>query len=214
MKYEVRCHESGDDSDYLVEDFATLQDAKDFIAKRDEERPDDCLYEHWFILIKCELEYKGYHIPQMCTFWEDGEGKLHGKAIPIGGHNSEDDEYDVFTSELIVADTEENFKRMLITVVEQILFFQSIDPEDSIWYCDKPDEIYYVGDQRIMDICQGKVLNISYKYAGARKQYNYWMGEDSNIHVQVITPNGSVKHPDLYSSQDCKFALLKGIILN
>lgn len=49
MKYEVRCHESGDDSDYLVEVFDTEEEAKACIAKRDEERPDDFLYEHWYV---------------------------------------------------------------------------------------------------------------------------------------------------------------------
>ncbi len=47
--YEVRCHETGDGSDYLIRAFQTLQEAEAYIRRRNEERPQDELYEHWYV---------------------------------------------------------------------------------------------------------------------------------------------------------------------
>ena len=46
--YEVRCHETGDDSDYLIKSFHTRQEAEAYIRHRNIERPQDELYEHWY----------------------------------------------------------------------------------------------------------------------------------------------------------------------
>jgi hypothetical protein len=47
--YEVRCHEMGDDSDYLIKSFRTRREAEAYIRHRNEERPQDELYEHWYV---------------------------------------------------------------------------------------------------------------------------------------------------------------------
>ena len=47
--YEVRCHEMGDDSDYLIKSFHTRQEAEAYIRHRNEEHPHDELYEHWYV---------------------------------------------------------------------------------------------------------------------------------------------------------------------
>lgn len=47
--YEVRCHETGDGSDYLIKVFHTRREADAYIRHRNEERPQDELYEHWYI---------------------------------------------------------------------------------------------------------------------------------------------------------------------
>lgn len=47
--YEVRCHETGDDSDYLIKTFATRHEAEAYIQRRNVEHPQDQLYEHWYI---------------------------------------------------------------------------------------------------------------------------------------------------------------------
>ena len=49
MRYEVRCHELSDDSDYLIRSFATRQEAELYIRRRNEEHPGDELYEHWYV---------------------------------------------------------------------------------------------------------------------------------------------------------------------
>ena len=48
-RYEVRCHETGDDSDYLIRSFTTRQAAEAYIQRRNEEHPQDQLYEHWYV---------------------------------------------------------------------------------------------------------------------------------------------------------------------
>jgi len=47
--YEVRCHEMGDDSDYLIKSFRTRREAESYIRRRNEEHPQDELYEHWYV---------------------------------------------------------------------------------------------------------------------------------------------------------------------
>ena len=47
--YEVRCHETGDGSDYLIKSFHTRREADAYIRRRNEEHPQDELYEHWYI---------------------------------------------------------------------------------------------------------------------------------------------------------------------
>ena len=47
--YEVRCHEMGDDSDYLIKSFHTHREAEAYIRHRNEEHPQDELYEHWYV---------------------------------------------------------------------------------------------------------------------------------------------------------------------
>ena len=47
--YEVRCHEMGDDSDYLIKSFPTRREAESYIRHRNEEHPQDELYEHWYV---------------------------------------------------------------------------------------------------------------------------------------------------------------------
>lgn len=47
--YEVRCHETGDGSDYLIKDFHTHREADAYIRRRNEEHPQDELYEHWYV---------------------------------------------------------------------------------------------------------------------------------------------------------------------
>ena len=47
--YEVRYHEMGDGSDYLIKDFHTRQEADAYIRRRNEEHPQDELYEHWYV---------------------------------------------------------------------------------------------------------------------------------------------------------------------
>ena len=47
--YEVRCHETGDDSDYLIKSFHTRREAEAYIRHRNEEHPQDELYEHWYV---------------------------------------------------------------------------------------------------------------------------------------------------------------------
>lgn len=47
--YEVRCHEMGDGSDYLIKDFHTHREADAYIRRRNEEHPQDELYEHWYV---------------------------------------------------------------------------------------------------------------------------------------------------------------------
>ena len=47
--YEVRCHETGDGSDYLIKSFHTHREAEAYIRRRNEEHPQDELYEHWYI---------------------------------------------------------------------------------------------------------------------------------------------------------------------
>ena len=47
--YEVRCHETGDDSDYLIKAFHTRREADAYILRRNEEHPQDELYEHWYV---------------------------------------------------------------------------------------------------------------------------------------------------------------------
>lgn len=48
-KYEVRCHEWGDDSDYLIQVFATREEAEAYILRRNKQHPSDELYEHWYV---------------------------------------------------------------------------------------------------------------------------------------------------------------------
>ena len=48
-KYEVRCHEWSDESDYCIDTFDTKEEAEESIAKRDRERPGDIIYEHWYV---------------------------------------------------------------------------------------------------------------------------------------------------------------------
>jgi hypothetical protein len=50
--YEVRCHETGDDSDYLIKTFATRHEAEAYIQRRNKEHPQDQLYEHWYVKVK------------------------------------------------------------------------------------------------------------------------------------------------------------------
>ena len=47
--YEVRCHETGDGSDYLIKAFHTRREADAYIRRRNEEHPQDELYEHWYV---------------------------------------------------------------------------------------------------------------------------------------------------------------------
>lgn len=47
--YEVRCHEMGDDSDYLIKTFSTREEADAYICQRNENHPNDELYEHWYV---------------------------------------------------------------------------------------------------------------------------------------------------------------------
>jgi hypothetical protein len=47
--YEVRCHEMGDNSDYLIKSFHTRWEAEAYIRHRNEEHPQDELYEHWYV---------------------------------------------------------------------------------------------------------------------------------------------------------------------
>ena len=47
--YEVRCHEMGDDSDYLIKSFQTRREAQAYIRHRNTEHPQDELYEHWYV---------------------------------------------------------------------------------------------------------------------------------------------------------------------
>ena len=47
--FEVRCHELGDGSDYLITTFPTKQQAEQFVEQRNKQRPLDQLYEHWYI---------------------------------------------------------------------------------------------------------------------------------------------------------------------
>lgn len=47
--YEVRCHETGDDSDYLIKCFNTREEAEAYINQRNEAHPQDELYEHWYV---------------------------------------------------------------------------------------------------------------------------------------------------------------------
>lgn len=50
--YEVRCHEMGDDSDYLIKSFHTRREAESYISRRNKEHPHDELYEHWYCITK------------------------------------------------------------------------------------------------------------------------------------------------------------------
>ena len=47
--YEVRCHETGVDSDYLIKCFNTREEAEAYINQRNEAHPQDELYEHWYV---------------------------------------------------------------------------------------------------------------------------------------------------------------------
>jgi hypothetical protein len=47
--YEVRCHETGDGSVYLIKSFHTRREADAYILRRNEEHPQDELYEHWYV---------------------------------------------------------------------------------------------------------------------------------------------------------------------
>lgn len=49
IAYEVRCHETGDDSDYLIMSFHTRREAEAYIRHRNKEHPQDELYEHWYV---------------------------------------------------------------------------------------------------------------------------------------------------------------------
>ena len=46
-RFEVRCHEAGDDSDYSCEFFDTRQEAQAYV---NDQPADDCLYEHLYIV--------------------------------------------------------------------------------------------------------------------------------------------------------------------
>jgi hypothetical protein len=54
--YEVRCHETGDDSDYLVNAFPSRQEAEEYIRRRNEQHPQDELYEHWYVKEVCHIK--------------------------------------------------------------------------------------------------------------------------------------------------------------
>ena len=47
--FEVRCHEWGDGSDYLITSFPTKRQAEEYVKQRNRQRPDDQLYEHWYV---------------------------------------------------------------------------------------------------------------------------------------------------------------------
>ena len=47
--FEVRCHEWGDGSDYLIASFSTKRQAEEYVEKRNRQRPLDQLYEHWYV---------------------------------------------------------------------------------------------------------------------------------------------------------------------
>lgn len=49
-KFEVRCHEWGDNGDYHIEFFPTKEAAQTYIDHRNQSRPSDMLYEHWYIV--------------------------------------------------------------------------------------------------------------------------------------------------------------------
>ena len=52
--YEVRCHEMGDDSDYLIKSFQTRREAEAYIRHRNKEHPQDEFYEHWYVVTERE----------------------------------------------------------------------------------------------------------------------------------------------------------------
>ena len=39
----------GDESDYLIKAFRTRREAEEYIRRRNEEHPQDELYEHWYV---------------------------------------------------------------------------------------------------------------------------------------------------------------------
>ena len=50
----------GDDSDYLIKSFQTRQEAEAYIRHRNEEHPQDELYEHWYVKSSNQmLEFPG-----------------------------------------------------------------------------------------------------------------------------------------------------------
>lgn len=51
-KFEVRCHEYGDGSDYVFETFETQQEAQAFMDQYRKEHPDDALYEQLYYVVK------------------------------------------------------------------------------------------------------------------------------------------------------------------
>ena len=54
IAYEVRCHETGDDSDYLIKSFQTRREAQAYIRHRNTEHPQDEFYEHWYVVTERE----------------------------------------------------------------------------------------------------------------------------------------------------------------